>query len=1137
MTESRAQAIADQNEREQALRPDQSFIVQAPAGSGKTGLLIQRYLRLLSLADAPEEIIAITFTRKAAAEMQGRILAALERATRAARPAGGHDAKILALAEAALRRAEQQGWQIMDNPARLRIQTIDSLSAALTRQMPLLARLGTQPETVEDAAGLYQQAAHNTLAALERGAAWPAAMASLIAHLDNDLPRIRTLLVDMLAKRDQWLAYVVAAHDREAMEQALADLIEAQLAAVAGLFPAEQAAALADLTRYAAGHLAKDAPDSPIRHCHALDGLPPPCAGRLAEWRGISELLLTKGGAWRQRWDKRQGFPSASGNKPEADERRQHKEGMQALSLKLQQTAGLREALATLQQLPDPRYSEAEWGVVEALCDLLKLAAAELRLIFAAENRMDFIGIAEAALDALGGEDAPTDLALSMDYQIRHLLVDEYQDISLSQYRLLRRLTREWSPAPDNGRRSLFLVGDPMQSIYRFREAEVGLFIQTFQQRCLGPVPLQALRLKVNFRSDAALVRWTNTGFKAILPARDDALTGAVSFSPAEARAGGGGEADDAVTVYPLYSASRAAEARRVVAVIRAIKQRAPEDSIALLVRSRAHLAAIIPALRAEGIAFAALEIEALGEEPAIQDLLALTRAWLFPADRVAWLACLRAPWCGLSLDALFKLAHPHKGKTLWQCLHDAALVESLAPAERARLRRFSAVFTRFIEERQRLPLRQTLESLWCELGGPATLRQAAELRHCETFFDLIEGLDDAGRIEPHELEARVGRLFAAPDPSAPDPIQIMTMHKAKGLEFDHVLLPGLGRPPRVGQSDLLKWRAGPDQQRRQQFILAPIRAAGDKQAPLYDYIRHADQVKQAYEDARLLYVAATRAKKTLHLIGHAAPRECAGERACQPEKRSLLRHLWPLVKQDYEQALPEQHAPDEEEGHAYNQDTRRLSPTWTPPEPPAGVAWQAPLPGETGVGRVEIEFEWAGATIRHIGSVVHQMIQWIADEGIERWPVARALKLRPAIERALRQQGVPVAEIPVAAGEVETALVNMLHDEKGRWLLSGSHRQRQNEYPLSGVHDGKLVNVVLDRTFIDDQGARWIIDYKTGRHMGRDPEVFLDQEQQRYRQQLEKYGALMRQFGAGEIRLGLYFPLLQGWREWGLGE
>ena len=1132
MTEPRAQMIADQLERDRALRPDRSFIVQAPAGSGKTGLLIQRYLRLLSLADAPEEIIAITFTRKAAAEMRGRVLVALERAGRAEVPDSGHDKEILELARAALSRAEKRAWRIMENPARLRIQTIDSLSAALTRQMPLLARLGTQPETVQDAAGLYQQAAHNTLAGLESAAAWPDAIARLMAHLDNDLPRIGTLLVEMLAKRDQWLGYVVKAHDRGAMEHALAALIEAQLAHAAGIFPPQQTAALTALLDYAAGHLVKSAPGNPITHCRAMDGLPPARAGRLDQWRGISELLLAREGAWRKQWSKAQGFPPAGGADPEAAERRRHKKLMQALSLDLQRTAGLREALAAIKQLPNARYSEAEWGIVEALCELLKLAAAELRLIFAEQNRMDFIGIAEAALGALGDEHAPTDLALSLDYQIKHLLVDEYQDISVSQYRLLQRLTREWSPGDG---RSLFLVGDPMQSIYRFREAEVGLFIQTFQARCLGSVPLRALRLKVNFRSDEALVRWINKAFKGILPGRDDALTGAVSFSPAEAFAKGG--ADGAVAVYPLYSPSEAAEARRVLAVIREIKQRAPEDSIALLARSRAHLAAIIPALRGQGIAFAAIEIEALGRAPAIQDLLALTRAYLFPADRVAWLACLRAPWCGLGIDSLFRLAHPQKGKTLWQCIHDPALIASLAAAERARLSRFSAVFTRFIRQRQRLPLRQALESLWHELGGPATARHAAELENCETFFDLIERLDQAGRIDPRELARQVGRLFAAADRPEHNPLQIMTMHKAKGLEFDHVVLPGLGRPPRAGRSGLLAWQARPDKKRRPQLILAPIRASGDKEAPLYDYIKHIDKVKQTHEDARLLYVAATRAKKTLRLIGHAAVRESRGERFRQAKKGSLLRHLWPLVKQDYEQDLPQRPEPDDEASDVLNQDTRRLSPTWTLPAPPAGLKWQAPLQSETGAGRVEIEFEWAGATIRHIGSVVHQMIQWIAEEGIERWPAARALKIRAAVEGALRQQGVPAAEIPAAAAQVEAALVNMLNDEKGRWLLSGSHRQRQNEYPLSGVYDGRLVNVALDRTFIDQQGTRWIIDYKTGRHEGRDVEGFLDHEQRRYRPQLEKYGALMRQLGAEEIRLGLYFPLLRGWREWGLGE
>ena len=139
------------------------------------------------------------------------------------------------------------------------------------------------------------------------------------------------------------------------------------------------------------------------------------------------------------------------------------------------------------------------------------------------------------------------------------------------------------------------------------------------------------------------------------------------------------------MAVYPLYSPSEAEEAQQAIAAIKAIKQRAPQDSIAILVRSRAHLSEIVPALRQQDIAFTAIEIEALGQAPAIQDLLALTRAYLFPADRVAWLACLRAPWCGLTIDALFKLAHPHKGKTLWQSIHDQALTEALTAADKAR--------------------------------------------------------------------------------------------------------------------------------------------------------------------------------------------------------------------------------------------------------------------------------------------------------------------------------------------------------------------------------------------------------------------------------------------------------------------
>ena len=187
---------ADQETRERVLAPDKSFIVQAPAGSGKTELLVRRYLRLLSVVAEPEEIIAITFTRKAAAEMRGRIIAALDSAG-SANP-GDNEGRNMnteirrQLAGRARGRDEELGWQLTDNPARMKIQTIDSFCAGLTQQMPMLSKLGGLPEIIEDAGDLYREAAANTLGLLdnnrqdERQAEWSTAVETLLVHLDND---------------------------------------------------------------------------------------------------------------------------------------------------------------------------------------------------------------------------------------------------------------------------------------------------------------------------------------------------------------------------------------------------------------------------------------------------------------------------------------------------------------------------------------------------------------------------------------------------------------------------------------------------------------------------------------------------------------------------------------------------------------------------------------------------------------------------------------------------------------------------------------------------------------------------------------------------------------------------------------
>ena len=157
---------ADAQNRLQALELN-SFIVEAPAGAGKTELLTQRYLKLLQNVNAPEEIIAITFTNKAAAEMRLRILDSLIAAANQKKPNEVHKQITYELSLQALQHADTHNWQLIENPSRLRIFTIDSLCAHLARQMPLMSRFGAQPRIAEDASSLYAQAAAQTLALLE----------------------------------------------------------------------------------------------------------------------------------------------------------------------------------------------------------------------------------------------------------------------------------------------------------------------------------------------------------------------------------------------------------------------------------------------------------------------------------------------------------------------------------------------------------------------------------------------------------------------------------------------------------------------------------------------------------------------------------------------------------------------------------------------------------------------------------------------------------------------------------------------------------------------------------------------------------------------------------------------------------
>ncbi len=1009
--------VPDQTERARALDPERSFIVQAPAGSGKTELLIQRYLALLARVENPEEIVAITFTKKAAGEMRERVLRALAEG-----------------------KAEDR-WELRQNPARLRIQTIDAMCASLTRQMPMLSRFGAQPEIVEDARSLYLEAARATLepATLDHHAA------RLLAHLDNNAARVEELLADMLQRRDHWIRHLKDM-DRAALEAALGNE-RARLAERAqALYPG-------------------DAPAD------------------VAAWQSLALSLLTKADrGWRKKSKEAQAL---SNNEP------------------------LREALSDLLDAPPAQYTDAQWEVLTALEPLLKLALAQLELVFRSRGEVDFTEVSRRALDALGSDDAPTDLALALDYRIRHLLVDEFQDTSISQYELIARLTAGWEPGDA---RTLFAVGDPMQSIYRFREAEVGEFLKTWTGGRLGEVDVERVRLKANFRSQAGIVEWVNAAFARVMPLTEDAAAGAVPYADSSAvHAALGG---DAVRVHPFFNGETQGEAKRVVELVARVRSEEPASTVAILVRNRSHLSEIVPGLRDAGLRFRAVEITSLDRRPVVQDLHSLARALAHPADRLAWLAILRAPWCGLTLEELHDLVVPAKAgtQTVFELIQDSML---------PRIARTKEVSSAALANRLRGSLRNRVESAWLSLGGPACVEGETDLEDAAVYLDALEEAEQAGTIaDLAAFEQRLQKLWALPDVhAAANDVQIMTIHKAKGLEFDHVIVPGLGRVPRGDEKRLFLWMERPRGE-REELLVAPIEETGAHDDPIYACVKKLDAERAGHEAARLLYVAATRAKLRLHLLGGVSAK------SGKPSKNSLLAGLWPVVEPAFGSLVID--GEDSGSGTVVqmpNQDLVRLASGWTLPAAPSSVAWTAPV-DEARV-QEEIEFSWVGETARHVGSVVHRWLQRIGDDALVGWDEKRVAGMGEAVRGALAGRGVSVSELGRASDRVLAALANSIKDEKGRWLL-GPHERAYSEHRLVAMVDGERRRLVIDRLFVTPDGKQWVVDYKTSTHEGADVEGFLGREQERYAEQLRRYAGAL----GGKVRCGLYFPLLQGWRE-----
>jgi ATP-dependent exoDNAse (exonuclease V) beta subunit len=550
---------------------------------------------------------------------------------------------------------------------------------------------------------------------------------------------------------------------------------------------------------------------------------------------------------------------------------------------------------------------------------------------------------------------------------------------------------------------------------------------------------------------------------------------------------------------------------------------------VAVLVRARSHLASLLPTLRRERVPFAAIELDRLSQRQSVVDLTALAHALLQPCDRLSWLAVLRALWCGLTLGDLLAVsaaAGTTRNGALPRVFDELDAIAGLSDDGRSRLRRVADVLRAALASRGEAGVAQRIRGAWLALGGPACLDDPLDLDAAALFFELLAAHERGGDLPDWEaFLAALASLHASPA-AATGGVQLMTMHKAKGLEFDTVILSGLASEGRKPDPPLLRWR-----RRDAGLLIAPARPRGGDEDPLYRHLGRLDADEEDAELGRLLYVACTRAKVRLHLL--AAPGTCTDKDTGAlswkpPAAGSSLEKLAVAL----EAGLPLMDARDDARpAGSPAPPLRRLRSDIVLAAPQAAIPVSGPAAsGDT----VTPEFDWVRETTRRIGTLAHRLLARIAEDGLDAWPAQRVETLARRVQAELVGAGLSPAELPAATDRVLRAIRRTLDDPQGRWLFDPAHEDAHSEWPLSGVDEGGIAHIVVDRTFVAG-GVRWIVDFKTGAHEGGDAATFLDREVERYRGQLARYARMLQRLDPRPVRMALYYPLIDnGFREIG---
>ncbi|MEJ0062243.1 MAG: double-strand break repair helicase AddA [Alphaproteobacteria bacterium] len=1101
MSNSAEQLAALATKRQiEASDPDVSVWVSASAGSGKTKVLIDRFVRLLLAGNGPQHILCLTYTRAAAAEMAERVMRLLGDWTIC-----GEEELVQALGaltgdtdEAAIDRLIPRARRLfaaaLDCPGGLRIKTFHAFAQEVLARFPIEAGIAPHFKLLEegDAAAMRDASLEQVLANMPQDEMLHQAWRTLVGAFDSEA--ITDLLRHALHERGKLDAAMRRYGNIDGLQQALRGQLR---------LPPEQTAD--DVLREACG--GETAPLALLKRViglyrenggkTALD-----MAARLEEWFGLPpqeraanfevycSFFFTDKGEIRKKL-----LPGKLAEN--------HGDIQEALVIEAERIHVARQRLQSLRRIE----------LTGAILTLGGALLAEYRRRKDRAAALDFDDVIDKTAALLHAPGKAEWVLWKLDGGIDHIMIDEAQDTSPAQWAIIKALTEEFfaGKGAKDKKRTLFVVGDEKQSIYSFQHADPAMF-QAMRYYFSQRAALREIALNVSFRSAPAILRAVDRVFSGQAAAGVSAeavqhfaerqeASGHVELWPvlAAAKSGDDDEAWTPRTAYEFAEDSHVELAGRIAARIGEWKaQGVPPGDILILVRRRNELVwALVRALKERAIPVSGLDRMKLLEQIGVRDLLAVMQFALAPEDDLNLACVLRGPLTGMDEATLESLCHGREG-SLWQALRAAApenpKIQSYAAwlAECLGLADWITPYA-FLARILQMPCPAALSghmALAARLGADVLdpidelLNRAQDFSH--EHAPSLQNFLQRMRRDESEIKRELGRGAGE--------VRIMTVHAAKGLEAPIVILPDSCAPPRTLDAAKLQW----DAETKLPYYIGGAQAERDDHAE--ELLARAHGAAMA-EYRRLLYVALTRARDRLYIFGHRGKKASPGGNWHELIRGALAPDAAetpdaPLVVMDDPNAAAEE-------------DRQKIAAKIEAPPLPEWLRRAAPaesLPRHLSPSRLGADDSAAASPARGAqggafarGRILHRLLQYL--------PAMPEAARESAAERFLDRQCGIIDPADRAAHLAE--VMRIIGDPAYAPLFAeGSYA----EVPIAGMIDDATVSGQIDRLALAGDEI-WIVDYKTNRPPPADESGI----PMPYRRQMAAYRTLVQQIYPGK--------------------